>query len=218
MTSQHDQLLDHEYDGIREYDNPLPGWWVWLFILSFIFSIGYFYWYSGLGDTVEEKHAQASLRHLEKQLVMLGEIRPDDETIVRLMQDTDMMSAVGGMFRDNCAQCHAADGGGNVGPNLTDENYKNIKRPVDIFNAIANGIPNTNMAGWSQRLREPQMILLASYVATLRGTTPAKPKDPEGMAIPPWPTLEELTGEAVGPATDDDPAPVPVPVPGDTEG
>ena len=189
-TPDHDHLTAHDYDGIQEYDNPLPGWWKWLFVLSIVFSCGYtMYYHLGGAPTVEEKYYTSLQAHLDDMLAPLGAIRRDNETILRLMTNEKLMGAVGGMFKGNCAQCHGADGSGNVGPNLTDDVYKNIQSPLGIYNVIANGIPTTSMAGWEQRLREEQMILLASYVAHLRGQN-LSGQPPEGDPAPPWSSFQ----------------------------
>ena len=201
VESEYDKLMNHEYDGIREYDNPLPFWWVWLWAASFFFSIGYTAWYHlGKGPSIHDEYELAVVRHVEKQLAGLGEIRPDDETILRLMEDEDMMGAVAGMFRGNCAQCHGNEGGGNIGPNLTDDEWKNVTRPKDIYTVIADGI-GTSMPPWKQRLREPQMILLSAYVASLRGTEPTVAIEPEGTEIPAWDEFA-APGDDAAPATD----------------
>jgi cytochrome c oxidase cbb3-type subunit 3 len=190
--STYGELMDHEYDGIREYDNPLPGWWTWIFWVTVVFSAVYVFYFHGAGPSIEDRYQAAVARHVENLLAQLGVITPDNRTIVEFMGNEDWMSAMGGLFKGNCSQCHAVDGGGNVGPNLTDEHYKNVTEPADIFRVINEGVAGTSMKGWSDRLREPQMILLAAYVATLRGTEPAVPKEAEGDRIAPWPALDDL--------------------------
>lgn len=187
--SPYNEFFEHAHDGIKEYDNPLPGWWKWLFWGTIFFSIGYYFYYQiALGPSIYEKYDQAVVVQLERQLAELGNIAPDDRTIIRLMTEkADMIAAMSSVFRANCAQCHTADGGGNIGPNLTDDYWKNVKTPADIIKVITNGVPGAAMQSWSNRFREPQIILLAAYVASLRGTTPANPKAPEGVPIPPWP-------------------------------
>ncbi len=198
---EYDKLMNHEYDGIREYDNPLPFWWVWLWAASVVFSIGYTAWYHmGKGSSIHEKYEVAVTRAVEQQLAGLGEIRADNATILRLMQDDGMMDAMAGIFRGNCAQCHGNEGGGNIGPNLTDEKYKNVVEPADFYTVIADGIPGTSMPAWSQRLREPQMILLSAYVARLRGTTPSIAIAPEGTVAAPWSSFETDETPAEAPA------------------
>jgi len=196
---EYDKLFDHDFDGIQEYDNPLPGWWSWLFIASIVLSVCYIaYYHIGVGPSVQDSYQAEVASYYEELLAELGNIQPDNASIVRLMNNEDMMSAMGGVFRGSCAQCHADDGGGNIGPNLTDDYYKNVTEPADIYSVIADGIEGTSMPAWSQRLREPQMILLAAYVASLRDTTAAAGKEPEGSRIDPWPPLEQFESESTG--------------------
>lgn len=197
MPDPHDdhRLMAHDFDGIREYDNPLPGWWTHLFWITIVFSGLYMlYYHVGTGASVEASYQAEMAAFYERQLQVLGVERADTPTIVRLMHDEKMMAAVGGMFRGNCAQCHANDGRGNVGPNLTDDHWKNVKTPEDIFTVIRDGVPGTQMTAWSNRMREPQMILLAAYVAWLRSTDPPDGRTPEGQVIPPWPPLPGVAG------------------------
>jgi len=192
-NEEYDKLFEHDFDGIREYDNPLPGWWKHLFTASVVFSFFYIlYYHVGVGPSIEEKYEMEQTAYIEKQLELLGAIEPTNEYIVEYMNKPQWMQGMAGVFRGNCAQCHANDGGGNIGPNLTDDYWKNVTEPEDIYRVIANGIPGTQMAAWSDRLMDKQIIVLAAYVASLRGTTPAAPKEPEGSEIPPWPTLEEV--------------------------
>jgi cytochrome c oxidase cbb3-type subunit 3 len=205
---EYDKFFEHAHDGIREYDNPLPGWWTWLFVGSIAFSIWYFIYYQiGVGPSIYDRYDKAVVTQLERQLGSFGKLTPDDATIMRLIDEKpDMIKAVGGIFRGNCAQCHATDGGGNIGPNLTDDAWKNVRHPADIFTVISDGVPGTAMPAWKHRFREAQRILLAAYVASLRGTTPAAPKAPEGQVIPPWPTLKDLAPKTPEPETRENPA------------
>ncbi len=185
-----DMLMDHEYDGIREYDNPLPGWWTWLWIASIVFSIVYYpYFHFGAGPTIEDEYQASVAKHVEKLLAQLGDIQGDNATILQYMTNDEWMTAAEGMFVGNCSQCHAADGGGNVGPNLTDDYYKNVSEPADIFTVITDGVTGTGMNAWKDRMSEPQRILLSAYVARLRGRTAAVPKEQEGSRLPAWETF-----------------------------
>lgn len=187
---QAENLTSHEYDGIHEYDNPLPGWWKWLFVASFFFSVGYWAWYHiGIGPSVETKYMTQVSRYWESQLARLGWSEPTDEAIVRLARDEKIMASMAGTFESNCAQCHRANLGGQIGPNLTDDAWKNVKRPSDIFTVIAEGIPGTSMTAWGNRFRDPQIMLLAAYVASKRGSSPSDGLGPEGTTISPWETF-----------------------------
>jgi cytochrome c oxidase cbb3-type subunit 3 len=190
------RLLDHEYDGIQEFDNPLPSWWRWLFAVSIVFSVGYWMWYHiGNGATIEETYQTRVARYWESQLSRLGLGEPTDEAIVELSRNESMMEAMAGAFENNCAQCHRADLGGNIGPNLTDDHWKNVKSPVDIVRVISDGVPGTAMTAWKNRFREPQIMLIAAYVASRRGSGPPNPKAAEGVVIEAW---DRWSDEATG--------------------
>ncbi len=182
-------LLDHEYDGIREYDNPVPAWMHWIFWLTVVFSIVYFafFQFSPISWTVQDRWAGAQANHFRLLFGEFGELDPDEATILSLMDNSQLMAVGAGMFVTNCAQCHARDGGGINGPNLTDDRWITVRNLEGIVNVIANGAGNGAMPPWSNRLSQNEQILLAAYVATLRGTSPARPIPPEGDPIPPWP-------------------------------
>lgn len=185
-------LLHHEYDGIREFDNPTPGWWHLLFIGSVVFSIGYvMFWHmSPIGWTPEQ--AVAWHQDLEaKKLFSSGDIKPEAASMVKLMSSPALMSHAAAMFQTNCAQCHAKDGGGINGVNLTDDYYKNTKTIEGLYKVISEGANNGAMPSWN-RFSEKERVLLAAYAASLRGTKPAVSKEPEGEVIPPWPTAASL--------------------------
>lgn len=187
-----ERLTDHDYDGIQEFDNPLPGWWTWLFVGSIAFSLAYVAWYHiGLGPSIHDRYEAQVAAHVERQLAQLGDIQPDNATILDFVERDDWMQAMGGIFRGTCAQCHAADGGGSIGPNMTDDHYRWVRQPSDIVGIIRSGIPGTSMPAFGDRFRDPQIILLAAYVASLRNTTPAAPKAAEGDRIPPWSNWRE---------------------------
>ncbi len=103
-------------------------------------------------------------------------LKGDAATINQMRIDPKMMQVAHGMFQSTCSACHAKDGGGINGVNLTDNHYKNIKALPDLFTVISNGAANGAMPSWRNSIQQNQRVLLAAYVANLRGTTPAKPK------------------------------------------
>ena len=192
-AAEYGRVLNHEYDGIREYDNPTPGWWNWLFALSIIFSVAYWAWYhvSTESSTIQQDWEVAQVAEFRKIFGKLGTLQPDEPTIVRMMADPQMLQVARGIFASNCASCHARDGGGITGVNLTDDKYKNVRTLTDIYDVITKGANNQAMPTWESRLSANERIILAAFVASLRGTTPATPKAPEGDSIPPpWPKPE----------------------------
>lgn len=185
-----DFLLDHEYDGIREYDNPTPGWWHAIFLGSVLFSVFYFgFWqFSPLAYTPQEAWQMKQSAETKKLFAALGDVRADVPDMLKLMHDEKLMQYAQGVFLSNCAQCHAKDGGGINGVNLTDEYFKNVKVMPDIYNVITNGANNGAMPSWRNNFSDKERVLIAAYAASLRGTKPSNPKAAEGVEIAPWPT------------------------------
>ncbi len=194
-----DKLFDHEYDGIREYDNPMPAWWVWMFVLSVLFAFPYVLWYHiGNGPSILDALEAEQAAYAEKLLATYGDLSVDEPTILRMMEDENAMLAMKGLFKGKCSQCHLADGSGSVGPNLTDDHWKNVKGVVDIAEVIRTGITTKGMPAWGDQFTETQLVLVSSYVAHLRNT-PLDGKAPEGDPIPAWPdapAASEATGDS----------------------
>lgn len=187
-SSNEPRILDHECDGIREYDNPMPFWWGAIFWASIILSVPYFayYHFGGVGESLATSYENEVGAFYEMQAAKLGDLKPDDETILSLANDEKKMLAGRNMFKANCAACHAPDGGGKTGPNLTDDAYINVRAPKDIFRIVRDGVSGKGMPEWKQRFSDPQLVLLSAYVVSLRGTSPASPREPQGVTVEPW--------------------------------
>lgn len=189
------ELTGHNYDGIQEYDNPTPGWWTWMFVASAVFAAIYAYVMlisavsgDSLGPTGE--YERDAIEAMRRQYGQLGNVRPDAETILKLRDDERWNKVGATIFAANCTSCHAADGSGLNCPNLTDEYYLDVRRVEDIADVVANGRKNGAMPAWSTRLQPVEQVLVASYVASLRGKNlPSRGGRPsEGEQIAPWPT------------------------------
>lgn len=181
-------LLDHQYDGIREYDNPVPGWWHWVLWFTVGFAVLYFAFFQFSPDawTIQDSWEQEQAVAYRRIFGALGELKPDAATILKLKDDSRMMAVAKSMFATNCAQCHGRDAGGITGVNLTDNSYKNIRTTVDLYTVITNGANNAAMPSWQNRLSTNERILMAAYVASLRGTNVPGGKAAEGVEIAPW--------------------------------
>jgi cytochrome c oxidase cbb3-type subunit 3 len=189
MNDQNDPLLlDHEADGIRELDNKLPRWWVWLFYLTIIFAVVYLSYYhvfakgdlATKGQMLTEYQAEMKIGNAIKAASMskfekdLGALQPSkDATELNTGKDT---------FLKLCAPCHRPDGGGLVGPNLCDDYWIHGSNFVDNVKTIWNGVPEKGMITWKTTLNPKQIYDVASYIYTLRGTKPPNPKPPENLA------------------------------------
>ena len=187
------QATGHVYDGIQEYDNPLPRWWYWLFVATIILTPLYLMvFHSGApGRSVVEQYQAANSANMRKQYAEIGDLKDDQTTLVAYMEKPQWMKVGESIFRANCVSCHGAEGGGGVGPNLCDDNFKNIKELTDIVKVINNGVGAGAMPAWANRFgHKNDIVLVSAYVASLRGSQPKSPKAPDGVPIPPWPKLD----------------------------
>lgn len=177
-------ILDHNYDGIKELDNNLPPWWLYMFYATIIFAAVYLVRYHVLGaDNQEMEYAQAvaeAKRELAAFKSNSKEAVIDAETVT-VLTDAGDLSRGKAVYNLNCAACHIADGGGGIGPNLTDEYWILGGGIKNVFNTISNGgRDGKGMVAWNKTLKPKDIQKVASYILSLQGTTPAKPKEPQG--------------------------------------
>jgi cytochrome c oxidase cbb3-type subunit 3 len=175
-------MLDHDYDGIRELDSKIPPWFAWLFILTIIFAAYYMidYHIIGSGQVQYEEYAQeVKMASLEREALIKSGAFINEETVTLLSDASDLEKGKA-VFDQNCIACHASDGGGIVGPNLTDEYWIHGGGIKNVFKVIKYGVVEKGMISWQTQLNPNQMQEVASYVLSLQGTTPAAPKQPEG--------------------------------------
>lgn len=184
-----DHLSDHEYDGIREYDNPTPGWWHLIFIGTVLFSMMYFVYFHSNPNAPTPQSVLAAKQTMENKKLFgrFGNLKNDEASLLMLMKDAKMMDVAGAMYAGKCTQCHGPAGGGINGVNLTDDSYKNVKKITDIFNVLTNGAGAGAMPAWKAQMDENERVLMSAYVATLRGKN-VTGRVSEGEKIDPWPT------------------------------
>ncbi len=210
--ARNDHLMAHSYDGIQEYDNPLPAWWTWTFAATVVFTAWYIlYFHIGVGPSIYDQYDEAVAAHLEQLLEGIDLDAEDDATLLALVADGEKASAMSGVFKTNCANCHRDDAGGNVGPNLTDGHWINATSPTEVMDVIRQGQSSKGMPAWGDRLRPAQVLLLTAYLGTLRGTRPADPKEPEGEAVDVWvaqpsPSVQPAPDEPAEPTGPAEPA------------
>jgi cytochrome c oxidase cbb3-type subunit 3 len=180
-----DRLLDHEVDGIREYDNPMPRWWLGTFWMTIIFSILYLLNLPGIGigrgriaDYEADMAQAAALAAKNDPLAGLTA-----ETILAAAKDPAQQSLGKTTFTTICASCHLADGGGQIGPNLTDKYWLHGNQPLQIMKIITEGVAAKGMPPWGKILKPDQLTAVAAYVISLQGTTPKTPKPPQGINV-----------------------------------
>ncbi len=175
-------LLPHEADGIRELDNNLPRWWVWLFNLCIAFAILYLLYYHVLGNGKIQAAEYAHEMEAGDKIKAVA-INQFEGSLASLQPLTDPVALAQGQqtFKSLCAPCHREDGGGLVGPNLTDDYWIHGPNFADNLKVIWNGIPDKGMVTWKGVLRPNDIHAVGSYIFTLRGTKPPNPKLPENQ-------------------------------------
>jgi cytochrome c oxidase cbb3-type subunit 3 len=185
-------LLDHDADGIRELDNNLPRWWVWLFNICIVFAVCYLGYYHvfHLGDLQAAQYVRESKLGDAAKNKVLKEFEDSLPTLTP-SRDAAILDHGHALFLKNCAPCHRKDGGGLVGPNLCDEYWIHGSNFVDNLRVIVNGVPGKGMVTWRGILRPGEIHAVASYIYTLRGTHPPNPKPPENLAQPAAPNIYE---------------------------
>lgn len=176
-------MMEHAYDGILEIDNPIPAWFMTLFYGSLFVSVLYMFFYHVVGDgqimTTEYKEQLVEGETI-KQAYMKKYASLINENNVTFLKDETSMKEGKKIFTQNCVACHMADGGGGVGPNLTDEFWLHGGSVKSVYHTISEGVAEKGMIAWKKSLNPIQMQQVASYILSLKGTKPAKPKEPQG--------------------------------------
>ena len=154
MSGEQDRLLGHadEADGIDEYDNQLPAWWVGLFIGCIIFAVGYGLDRHFLRPTSEALEYDAEVAAAPKAASVEASITPE------------AVAAGKEVFMTNCVACHGADLHGGIGPNLTDETWIHGGKLTDIVTTITNGVAAKGMPTWGPVLGPKKIADVAAFV------------------------------------------------------
>ena len=205
IENEDEIILDHNYDGIKELDNNLPPWWLYGFYASIIFAgiyLARYHVFDGatqeqeyLAEVAEAKAAVEAYKENAKGLI--------DANTVELLTGTEDINAGKAIFSGNCAACHKIDGGGGIGPNLTDSYWILGGGIKNVFNTISEGgRAGKGMVSWKTDLKPEEMAQVASYVLSLHSTTPLDPKEPEGeLWVDPDARVDEVEVEAIDSAS-----------------
>jgi cytochrome c oxidase cbb3-type subunit 3 len=184
VEQEEDILMHHEYDGIRELDNVLPPWWLWLFYGTIAWSVVYVFnvHISGTwlhqADEYEQEMAQAKV---DVEAYLAKAAASVDENSVTAMTDAGSLAAGKTTFVTYCKACHGENGEGNaVGPNLTDAYWLHGGGIRNVFTTIKYGVVEKGMQSWKKDLKPAEMQQVASYILSLQGTSPANAKAPQG--------------------------------------
>lgn len=183
IDEEHELVMNHEYDGIKELDNDLPPWWTYLFYATIIFSVVYLAKYELFGGYTQIDEYNKKMELARIQIEEYKKNAPDLLTAdqVTVLTEPADIAAGQALFETNCVACHKADGGGSIGPNLTDEYWILGGSIKDIFNTIMEGgRDGKGMIAWKQQIKPSDIQKISSYIITLQGTNPPDAKAPEG--------------------------------------
>lgn len=183
-ADREEHLLDHDYDGIAEYDNPMPRWWVYVFWVTIAFAVAYWLNVGGMkgpGRSIEYEQDMAAYRaaHPAPAAAM------STDSLSQLAHTPAIVAEGKTVFAKNCAACHRADGGGLIGPNLTDDAWLHGGTLSEIWRTVNDGVLAKGMPAWGKMLSPAEVSAAVAYVSTLHGTNPPNPKPPQGVVAKP---------------------------------
>lgn len=184
MTQEkQDQVKNHEYDGIQEYDNNLPRWWLFTFFLTIIFAFGYWLYFQTFAVGQKQNDAyDAQLTAFQERYQVAESGAPfDDSAAKQLMADAGAMNDAKTLFVKNCAPCHGVQAQGVIGPNLTDHFWLHGGAASDILHTIRKGVVEKGMLAWEGTLSVKQIQTLVAYLISLEGSNPANAKAAQGQ-------------------------------------
>lgn len=173
----------HSYDDIEEYDNELPNWWLYTLFGAMVFALGYFFWYQVLhaGPTQQESYEASRVEDRRRDAERARRIGAmNDDGLRTLSHDGTTVAQGRELFTQNCVACHRADGGGQIGPNLTDNQWIHGGSPVAIYRTVSEGVVAKGMAAWGAQLGPDRTMSVVAYLLTLRNTNVANGKAPQG--------------------------------------
>ncbi len=183
IENEEQLLLAHDYDGIKELDNTLPPWWVYLFYGCICFGIIYLVRFEIMGGDNQEMELKKEMSQAKIEVAEYLKTAPDlmDEKSVTLLTDPEELKIGKAIYTTNCVACHRADAGGQIGPNLTDKNWILGGGIKNVFHTITNGgRDGKGMISWKSTLKPKEIQHVASYVLSLQGSNPIDPKAPDG--------------------------------------
>ena len=194
MADYEDKVL-HELDGIKEYDNPMPGWLMAIWWGSLLFAAGYLMFYAlrfGEGSMEAEYRAQTldALTATQAYFDANPLVPPSPAQLLAGAKNTAVVGMGEARFARSCAPCHGDHAQGLIGPNLTDDRWIHGGTVEQIFQTVAKGWPSKGMPPWGRTLKPDELAALVSYVRSLQGSLPANPRPPEGDPASPEPLPE----------------------------
>jgi len=154
----------HIFDGIEEYDNKLPNWWLATFYGTIVFAIGYWaVYYQHYKGPSPEQRADAAIKVIRDARTVAG-AGPDDAALWEMSHTPAVVAAGVKSFATLCASCHAENMTGRIGPNLIDRTWIHGGRPTDLKRTISQGVALKGMPTWGPILGETKINELVALI------------------------------------------------------
>jgi cytochrome c oxidase cbb3-type subunit 3 len=184
MSEDKENLTGHNYDGIEEYDNPLPRWWMILFLGTIIFAFMYWLHYqigSGTGQLAELKQDLDDIKTTAGSQAIVHSAPETEADLQKLLADPSVALSGKAIFQSKCVACHGNDLQGIVGPNLTDDYWIHGKGHLtEILAVVRAGVLEKGMPAWETMLKDDEIKSVVIYIKKNHGANPANPKAPQG--------------------------------------
>lgn len=172
MSKITDRIMGHaaDNDGIEEFDNPLPDWWVGMFLFTIVWGVGYLVDYHFVSG-------RSQLGYYEKEMAAAKELWPQSDAAMALVFDDAALKGGAEVYQQTCAACHGAELGGGIGPSLVDATWIHGGEPEQIRATITNGVAAKGMPAWGPMLGPEKVAKVTAFVVT-------KAKEGGGAAAP----------------------------------
>lgn len=185
MSQDQDLLIKgHEYDGIKEFDNPLPGWWLVTFYATIIFAFIYVIHYEfGSGPTLAQE-LEVAMKEVQAAKPAVTATVESEDDLMKQAQDPKVLAMGAEVFTGKCASCHGNELQGLIGPNLTDKFWIHGKGKIsDIVTTVKTGVADKGMPPWDGVLKREEIVAVSSFILSKKGSNPPNPKAPQGEPV-----------------------------------
>lgn len=188
MPEYEDRVMAHEVDGIREYNNPMPGWLMAILYGAMIFFVLYLGFYAlAFGpesyDAEYREEAVSDRAAIQAYFAANPLVPPSSQELLAGASKAEVIEMGRSRFSRTCASCHGDSAQGLIGPNLTDEHWLHGGQVAQIFNTIAKGVPAKGMPPWGRAVPPDELAALVSFIRSIQGSAPSNPKKAEGQVV-----------------------------------
>lgn len=183
MNQDEGKIIEgHEYDGIKELDNPLPGWWLATFYGTIIFAFLYYIHYTFTDAPTLAQELEIAMSSIHSAKSTSSKTLTEDELSNKFTPESIQQGRA--VYIGKCAACHAETGGGMIGPNLTDNAWiHGTGQRADIYKVVSEGVADKGMPAWGEMLKADELIAVTSYAYSLKNKNVPGGKPAQGNVV-----------------------------------